>query len=506
MKPDQHKKKRSAQYKRKHGQAQKAEAPNRPNSSKSNLSKAASEIPTPSSSSAAIASKSRDAFSTKESVQYGQTESQSHSSSSQRYLSNGFTQDEAEGVRCFSRRKIESNWDRYEPLDDDGDESCNYDGLKGADFKALLSQTGDASSQFRFKDEQLWDEEESDLRQAPEGIPAIDCQGLSQRLMAIPLPIRLNIDCSFFEPSVLESFDALASRHKERFGSTPGKKVWTSVGEDKSSLVPVAGDQVLDTEEFDIVGFEAENDEEVAEETQTKNGQTQSPLDLSVSHWQEDVQQVTLPELDRRLQDVPSLATVHQVPDIALTEDDAVRLKKSEYSDINGESVNNSEKTTIVVNTSGEDPSTPVQSQKMPDLASNQQEIPAHDTKNASQTGSRLPFSSPVPMQKPQASAPQPSAPNASDADDDELNFLLALENPVQTRSKPGITSGQLDEEERVERLLDEDKEKCPRLPDDGDEKFKPALPLVKTESTTCTSRQNGSDSLEDWLDSVLGD
>ena len=45
-------------------------------------------------------------------------------------------------VRQFSRRKIESNWDRYEPLNEAQDDDRSSSDIRGADYKSLISQTG----------------------------------------------------------------------------------------------------------------------------------------------------------------------------------------------------------------------------------------------------------------------------------------------------------------------------------------------------------------------------
>ncbi|XP_038073227.1 uncharacterized protein LOC119741516 [Patiria miniata] len=492
MKPDQHRKKRSAQYKRKHGISQKTDA----TKSKAN-----------SSSAVKCADASDTSTRPKESGQ--NLKESNHNSSSDRHdtyraRNRDFTQDESEEVRSFARRKIESNWDRYEPLDDDVDESYNYDGLKGADFKALLSLTGDASSQFRFKDEQLWEEEESDLEktQESEGIPAIDCHDLSQRLMAIPLQVRLNIDCVFFEPPTLKSFEELASRHKEKLDSGESS-VWTPVSSDKSSPIFSARNQAVDAGGSDSICLDSDEEEEVKDETsRPREEEKEPPLDLSISHSQDNVKHSSLPELSRGLQDVPD-TDKEPIQDAPATPDVRSGLDKSEHLE-DDEMFVNREQTAAEArkcNVGREDqPGTQEQSETTVDPVSNQGEIDNSDTRSTLQSHTKLAVVSPPKIQAKTKPLSEPKTDDIDD-DDDELNFLLGLENPVQTRSKPDVTSGQLEEDEGI---LDEGRERPASQPVDADKKPKPGhvQALLKTESTS----QNGTDSLEDWLDSVLDD
>uniref|UniRef100_F6T863 Apoptosis and caspase activation inhibitor n=1 Tax=Monodelphis domestica TaxID=13616 RepID=F6T863_MONDO len=90
----------------------------------------------------------------------------------------------------YSRRKIVSNWDRYQDFEKEA-ENESGESQRGTDFSVLLSSAGDSFSQFRFAEEKEWDTEAS----SPKQISAfyVDCEALVRALQELPLSFRLNV-------------------------------------------------------------------------------------------------------------------------------------------------------------------------------------------------------------------------------------------------------------------------------------------------------------------------
>ncbi|XP_074092364.1 cell death regulator Aven [Macrotis lagotis] len=90
----------------------------------------------------------------------------------------------------YSRRKIVSNWDRYQDFEKEA-ENESGESQRGTDFSVLLSSAGDSFSQFRFAEEKEWDSETS----SPKQISAlyVDCESLVRALQELPLSLRLNV-------------------------------------------------------------------------------------------------------------------------------------------------------------------------------------------------------------------------------------------------------------------------------------------------------------------------
>ncbi|KAM6992154.1 cell death regulator Aven isoform 2-T2 [Tautogolabrus adspersus] len=103
----------------------------------------------------------------------------------------GDFQEEAEKMEVFSRRKLESNWDRYaeserqEPEDDTPTQ-------RGTDYHVLLESAGDSFTQFRFSEEKDW-EMDSFAANKMSGV-FVDLPALAQSLQQLPLHQRLNLE------------------------------------------------------------------------------------------------------------------------------------------------------------------------------------------------------------------------------------------------------------------------------------------------------------------------
>ncbi|XP_075049669.1 cell death regulator Aven [Mixophyes fleayi] len=94
----------------------------------------------------------------------------------------------------FSRRKILSNWDRYEAAEKEKENEVLQ---RGADYSVLLSSAGDAFSQFRFADEKEWGAE--NLSSTQDSSVYLDSQSLVKALQEIPLHLRLNIEADLVQ-------------------------------------------------------------------------------------------------------------------------------------------------------------------------------------------------------------------------------------------------------------------------------------------------------------------
>ncbi|XP_032337479.1 cell death regulator Aven [Camelus ferus] len=90
----------------------------------------------------------------------------------------------------YSRRKIVSNWDRYQDTEKEVDNESG-ESQRGTDFSVLLSSAGDSFSQFRFAEEKEWDGDVSCPKQNPAFY--VDCESLARALQELPLSLRLNI-------------------------------------------------------------------------------------------------------------------------------------------------------------------------------------------------------------------------------------------------------------------------------------------------------------------------
>ncbi|XP_042799063.1 cell death regulator Aven [Panthera pardus] len=90
----------------------------------------------------------------------------------------------------YSKRKIVSNWDRYQDIEKEVNNESG-ESQRGTDFSVLLSSAGDSFSQFRFVEEKEWDGEASCPKQ--NSAFYVDCESLVRALQELPLSLRLNV-------------------------------------------------------------------------------------------------------------------------------------------------------------------------------------------------------------------------------------------------------------------------------------------------------------------------
>ncbi|KAK6479200.1 cell death regulator Aven [Huso huso] len=104
--------------------------------------------------------------------------------------------DEDFGPSVFSRRKLVSNWDRYEAAEKE-EVGESGQSQRGADFSVLLSSAGDSFTQFRFAEEKEWEIDTPANNQM--SALYVDCQSLAQSLQELPLHLRLNLEAELVQ-------------------------------------------------------------------------------------------------------------------------------------------------------------------------------------------------------------------------------------------------------------------------------------------------------------------
>ncbi|NXV16920.1 AVEN regulator, partial [Cepphus grylle] len=107
-------------------------------------------------------------------------------------------EEQKEELKSYSRRKIFSNWSRYEDTEKEGQSECG-ESQRGTDFNVLLSSAGDSFTQFRFADEKEWDKDSMCHKQL--SALSVDCQALVQALQELPLHLRLNVAAELVQAS-----------------------------------------------------------------------------------------------------------------------------------------------------------------------------------------------------------------------------------------------------------------------------------------------------------------
>ncbi|XP_056150404.1 cell death regulator Aven isoform X2 [Lampris incognitus] len=138
-------------------------------------------------------------------------------------------QPEDEGVETFSRRKLESNWDRYkesEKVEPDDDMPTQ----RGTDYHVLLESAGDSFTQFRFSEEKDW--EMDSLTTSQMSAVFLDLPALAQSLQEVPLHQRLNLEAELVQVSTPVELPAITVAPKQNITKTASdlKGLKTSFG------------------------------------------------------------------------------------------------------------------------------------------------------------------------------------------------------------------------------------------------------------------------------------
>nr|XP_004055955.4 cell death regulator Aven [Gorilla gorilla gorilla] len=99
----------------------------------------------------------------------------------------------------YSKRKIVSNWDRYQDIEKEVNNESG-ESQRGTDFSVLLSSAGDSFSQFRFAEEKEWDSAASCPKQ--NSAFYVDSELLVRALQELPLSLRLNVAAELVQATV----------------------------------------------------------------------------------------------------------------------------------------------------------------------------------------------------------------------------------------------------------------------------------------------------------------
>uniref|UniRef100_G3NYU0 Apoptosis, caspase activation inhibitor n=1 Tax=Gasterosteus aculeatus aculeatus TaxID=481459 RepID=G3NYU0_GASAC len=104
-------------------------------------------------------------------------------------------QEEGDRKEVFSRRKLASNWDRYEASErEEPDEDTPTQ--RGTDYHVLLESAGDCFTQFRFSEEKEW---EMDSAASQMSAVFVDLPALAEILQQVPLHQRLNLEAELLQ-------------------------------------------------------------------------------------------------------------------------------------------------------------------------------------------------------------------------------------------------------------------------------------------------------------------
>ncbi|XP_062267367.1 cell death regulator Aven [Platichthys flesus] len=96
----------------------------------------------------------------------------------------------------FSRRKLETNWDRYEESERQEPED-DTPAQRGVDYHVLLESAGDSFTQFRLLEEKDW--EMDSLTGGQMSSEFVDLSALAHSLQQLPLHQRLNLEAELVQ-------------------------------------------------------------------------------------------------------------------------------------------------------------------------------------------------------------------------------------------------------------------------------------------------------------------
>uniref|UniRef100_A0A3Q2ED33 Apoptosis, caspase activation inhibitor n=1 Tax=Cyprinodon variegatus TaxID=28743 RepID=A0A3Q2ED33_CYPVA len=120
--------------------------------------------------------------------------------------------EEDDRTAVFSRRKLESNWDRYEEAER-AEEDDNMPSQRGTDYHVLLESAGDSFTQFRFAEEKDWEMDPFTASQM--SAVFLDLPALAQSLQQVPLHQRLNLEAELVQVSTPVDLPAVSLAPKQ---------------------------------------------------------------------------------------------------------------------------------------------------------------------------------------------------------------------------------------------------------------------------------------------------
>ncbi|XP_015264809.1 PREDICTED: cell death regulator Aven, partial [Gekko japonicus] len=141
-------------------------------------------------------------------------------------------EEEKEEQGSYSRRKVVSNWQRYEDAEKET-QSDSSESQRGTDFSVLLSSAGDSFTQFRFAEEKEWITENLCPKQLP-GFYA-DCESLAQALEELSLHLKLNVAADLVQDAMPVTLPPIKSKSND-ISKRSGAQLQQLVGQ--SPVVP----------------------------------------------------------------------------------------------------------------------------------------------------------------------------------------------------------------------------------------------------------------------------
>ncbi|XP_054871851.1 cell death regulator Aven [Amphiprion ocellaris] len=153
------------------------------------------------------------------------------------------SQEDGDRLEVFSRRKLESNWDRYE--ESERQESDDTPVQRGTDYHVLLGSAGDSFTQFRFSEEKDWEMDPFAASQM--SVVFVDLPALTQTLQQVPLHQRLNLEAELLQVATPVELPAMTLAHKQEMPKTstftPPSAAFKSLSTDQK--VPTAANPAL---------------------------------------------------------------------------------------------------------------------------------------------------------------------------------------------------------------------------------------------------------------------
>ncbi|KAM8832118.1 cell death regulator Aven [Spinachia spinachia] len=126
-------------------------------------------------------------------------------------------QEEGNGKEVFSRRKLESNWDRYEASERQEPDDDDTPAQRGTDYLVLLESAGDCFTQFRFSEEKEWEMDSSGSQMSA---VFVDLPALAETLQQVPLHQRLNLEAELLQISTPVELPSLSLAVKQEMDKT----------------------------------------------------------------------------------------------------------------------------------------------------------------------------------------------------------------------------------------------------------------------------------------------
>uniref|UniRef100_A0A8C7XPA0 Apoptosis, caspase activation inhibitor n=1 Tax=Oryzias sinensis TaxID=183150 RepID=A0A8C7XPA0_9TELE len=119
---------------------------------------------------------------------------------------------EEERQEVFSRRKLESNWDRYKESERVEREE-DMPTRRGEDYHVLLESAGDSFTHFRFSEEKDW--ETDAIPAAQMSVVFVDLAALARTLQEVPLNRRLDLEAELLQASTPADLPAAVTPRQE---------------------------------------------------------------------------------------------------------------------------------------------------------------------------------------------------------------------------------------------------------------------------------------------------